>query len=169
MARVCGMLVALLVLAAPARGATLLRLDGIGPVKLGMTRLAALDTGWLGDRGTGCPLGGRPFPITYRFTGPQAPAGIDGSAEFRRGTLAVMSFTKGVRTANGVVPGKTSAAAMVARYRRSGLKASSRYDSTFQGTFVTVRRRSGIQVIGGFAPRNKPVQTLGLPYVPVCE
>jgi hypothetical protein len=157
------------VIAAPAQGATLLRLDGIGPVELGMSRLAALDTGWLGDRDTGCPLGGRPFPITYRFTGPRAPAGIEGSAEFRQGTLAVMSFERGVRTRNGVVPGTTSVAGMLRRYRRSGFRASARYVSTFQGTFVTVRRQGGAQVIGGFAPANRPVQLVGIPFVPVCE
>src|SRR3954452_5067167 len=46
--------VALAVVAAPAHGATLVRLDGIGALKLGMSRLTALDTNWLGARSTGC-------------------------------------------------------------------------------------------------------------------
>ena len=154
--------------AAPAQGATLLRLDGIGPLKLGMTKAAALDTGWLANRAPGCELRS-PVPVTYRLTGAQAPPGLDGSAEFRRGVLAVLSFRRGVRTANGVVPGKTTVAGMVNRYRRSGFRATARFDPTFQGTFVTVRRRSGAQVIGGFAPQGHAIQSLGLPFVPVCE
>lgn len=155
-------------LAAPAQGATLLRLDGIGPVELGMTRLAALDTGWLGDRAPGCELAS-PRPVTYRFTGPSAPARLRGSAQFTRGVLEAMSFDRGVRTRNGVVPGRTTAAGMVRRYRQSGFRASARYDAAFQGTFVTVRRRSGTQVIGGFAQRGEPVGVLGIPFVPLCE
>ena len=39
---------------------------------------------------------------------------------------------------------------MVARYRAAGFTASARYESTFQGTFVRVRRH-GRDVVGGFA------------------
>ncbi len=56
---------------------------------------------------------------------------------------------------------------MVSRYRRAGLAATARFDSTFAGTFVTVTR-GGRQVIGGFATRGPLVQ-LAIPYVPVCE
>src|SRR5204863_1747575 len=72
-------LAAAAVVAAPAHGATLVRLDGIGQLKLGMSRMAALDTGWLGARSTGCTLGGKPYPIDYTLTGAKAPAGIKGS------------------------------------------------------------------------------------------
>jgi len=88
---------------------------------------------------------------------------------FTRGVLEAMSFDRGVRTRNGVVPGRTTAAGMVRRYRQSGFRASARYDAAFQGTFVTVRRRSGTQVIGGFAQRGEPVGVLGIPFVPLCE
>jgi hypothetical protein len=156
-------------LAAPAQGATLLRLDGIGPLKLGMSRLAALDTGWLGSRGTGCELGGPPLPITYKFTGAQAPDGIDGSVEFNRGKATNFSFDGGVRTAAGVVPGKTTVTSMVTRYRNAGFKASARYDRVFQGTFVSVKRtKGGKQVIGGFGD-GKVLDTIGIPYVPTCD
>jgi hypothetical protein len=160
------------VVAAPAQGATLLRLDGIGPLKLKMTRTAALDTGWLGGRGTGCELGGPPLPITYKFTGAKAPAGVRGTVEFNKNKLTSFAFDKGVRTATGVVVGKTTVGSMVTRYRNAGFKASSRYDSTFQGTFVTIRRKKGgPQVLGGFAAGKtaKVVTTLGLPFVPVCD
>jgi hypothetical protein len=156
--------------AAPAHAATLVRLDGIGPLKLGMSRLAALDTGWLGARHTGCKLGGKPYPIDYSLTGGKAPTGIGGSAEFTDGKLANMSFTKGVRTATGVVPGVTSWPNMVQRYRDAGYRVSARYDSTFVGTFVNVKRRKGAAaVMIGFAEKGKPVGMIGIPYIPLCE
>jgi hypothetical protein len=78
-----------------------------------------------------------------------------------------MSFTRGVRTSTGVVVGRTTAAQMVSRYRSEGLSATARFDSTFGGTFVTVKRR-GRQVIAGFATRG-PIVQLAIPSVPVCE
>ncbi|MCW2990235.1 MAG: hypothetical protein JWM73_829 [Solirubrobacterales bacterium] len=159
----------LFALAAPAaHGATLLRLDGIGPLKLGMSRTSALATNWLSNRHTGCKLGGKPYPIDYDVAGSAAESGIDGSAEFVGGKLSSFSFIKGVRTATGVVPGKTTVAGMVKRYRDAGFKVSARYDETFAGTFVTVKRQGGKQVLGGFAD-EKVVGILGLPYVPLCE
>jgi hypothetical protein len=163
-------LAACAVAASPAHGATLVRLDGIGPLKLGMSRMASLDTGWLGARSTGCKLGGKPYPIDYELTGAKAPAGIKGSAEFQQGELANMSFTGGVRTATGVTPGATSWPSMVTKYRDAGFKVLARYDSTFAGTFVTVKRRKrGPSVMVGFAPKGKVVETIGVPYVPLCE
>jgi hypothetical protein len=161
---------ALAVLAAPAHGATLVRLDGIGPLKLGMSRMASLDTGWLGAKSTGCKLGGKPYPIGYTLTGAKAPAGIKGSAEFQHGTLANFSFTGGVRTATGVVPGTTSWPSMVTRYRDAGFKVSARYDETFVGTFVNVKRKKGgPSVMVGFAEKGKAIGTIGIPYIPLCE
>jgi hypothetical protein len=144
-----------------------LRLDGIGPLRLGMRSDVALRTGWLARRGSGCELGGRPFPVTYRLTGPRAPGGIDGVAEFRSGKLRNLSFRGGVRTAVGVVPGTTTKRRMVALYRRAGFSVSTQFVDTFGGTFVTVKRL-GRQVLGGFAVRDR-VRTVGIPYVPTCE
>jgi hypothetical protein len=146
---------------------TTLRLDGIGPLHLGMSREAAVATGWLANRRTGCPLGGPPLPLTYRITGPEAPKDVEGSAEFIRNRLRTLSLTAGVRTAVGVKLGQTTAPQMIARYRAAGLTASSRYDSTFVGTFVTVKRK-GAQVIGGFAESGR-ITILGIPFVPLCE
>jgi hypothetical protein len=56
---------------------------------------------------------------------------------------------------------------MVARYRAAGYAASARYDATFRGTFVSVRRR-GRQVLGGFAS-GRVVTTLAIPRVQTCE
>jgi len=132
-----------------------------------MTTAAALNTGWLAGRRTGCPLGGRPFPITYRLSGRRAPAGLRGFAEFYRGRLRNLSFTRGVRTDAGVTVGRTTTSQMVARYRRAGYAASAHFISTFQGTFVRVTRRRR-DVIGGFGQRRL-VTTLAIPAVPVCE
>ena len=156
-------------LAAPAHGATLLRLDGIGPLELGQSRLAALDTGWLSHRHSGCPLGGKPYPIDYDLNGSKAPRAITGSVEFAQGMLRSFVFTKGVKTATGVQPGKTTWTGMVTAYRSAGFKVSARYDSTFQATFVSVKRKTGgDQVIGALAS-GKVVTQLGVPYVPLCE
>lgn len=160
-----------LALAGPAQATTLLRLGGIGPLKLGMTLSAGVGTGWLAHPGHGCPLGGKPYPVDYALTGAKAPAGIDGTAEFNGRTrrLETLSFSKGVRTATGVVVGRTTATGMVSRYRKAGFAASARYDSTFQGTFVTVRRhKGGRPVIMGFASKSR-LETLGVPVIPVCE
>jgi hypothetical protein len=131
-------------------GTTVVRLDGIGPLHLGMTRTAAVATGWLAGRSPGCPLGGTP-PITYRLTGPKAPKAVRGTAEFADGRLTTLSFTRGVRTSTGVTVGRTTTARMVARYRAAGFSASARFERTFQGTFVRVteRARRGRRLRGG--------------------
>ena len=156
---------------APANAAggpatTVVRLDGIGPLRLGMTRTAAVATGWLAGRSSGCPLGGTP-PITYRLTGAKAPKGIKGSVDFVDGRLSTMSFTRGVRTSTGVTVGRTTTARMVARYRAAGFTASARFDHTFQGTFVRVRRH-GRDVVGGFG-EGSVVTIVAIPAVAVCE
>ena len=152
--------------AAGPTSTTVLRLDGIGPLHLGMTRTAALGTGWLAGRSSGCPLGGTP-PITYRFTGPKAPRAIKGSAEFENNRLSTLSFTRGVRTSTGVTVGRTTTARMVARYRTAGFAASARFESTFQGTFVRVRRH-GRDVVGGFG-EGGVVTIIAIPAVAACE
>jgi hypothetical protein len=152
--------------AASPASTTVLRLDGIGPLHLGMTRTSALATGWLSSRSPGCPLGGTP-PITYRFTGTKAPRAIKGSVEFVDNRLSTMSFTAGVRTSTGVTVGRTTAARMVARYRAAGFTASASFVSTFQGTFVRVRRH-GRDVVGGFG-EGSVVTIVAIPVVPVCE
>jgi hypothetical protein len=158
---------ALLAAPAAAGAITVLRLDGIGPLKLGMTRTDAVATGWLANRATGCELGGPPLPITYRFTGPMAPSGISGSAEFRGGHLRGLSFTRGVRTTAGVTVGRTRLVRMYDRYRELGFTATAKYISTFQGTFLTVKRH-GHTVIGAFG-RLRTVSIIAIPDVPVCE
>jgi hypothetical protein len=161
---------AVVAFAAPADAATLVGPGGIGPLKLGMSRSAALATGWLSNRHPGCELGGPPLPVDYDVDGAKAPAAITGTAEFVGGRLTNLAFRKGVRTATGVVPGTTSWPSMVTRYREAGYKVSARYEPTFGGTFVSVKRRhGGQQVLGGFAQRGQAVSALGVPYVPVCE
>jgi hypothetical protein len=151
---------------ASAGATTLLRLDGIGPLKLGMTRSAATHTGWLSDEGKGCPLGGPPIPVTYQFTGSLAPRGIEGSAQFDHGKLTNLSFSKGVRTANGVQVGSLLTR-MASAYRSDGFKVRSHYLDTFGGTFVDVSKGRR-QVIGAFGTHRR-VEAIALRAVPVCE
>ncbi len=152
---------------ASASASTLLRLNGIGPVKIGMLRTAALGTGWLSDRSTGCKLGGTPYPIGYRLHGPSAPSGLVGNVESRSGHVRNIVVTRNARTAVGVTVRKTTFAGMVTRYRNAGYTATAAFDSTFQGTFVTVKK-AGKTVITGFGSGQK-VTSLGVPYIPVCE
>ncbi len=153
---------------ADGRGSSpVLRLDGIGPLRLGMGRAEAVATGWLSDPGPGCELGGPPLPVVYRLKGPKAPAGIVGTAQFERGTLRVFAFSAGVRTSFGVaIPGGT-VNDLLKRARAAGLSATSVYDETFAGRFVTVNR-AGKQVLGAFAEKSA-ISTIAVPYVPVCE
>ena len=152
---------------ATATASTVLRLDGIGPLHLGMSRTAAVQTGWLAGRSTGCELGGPPLPVTYRFTGPKAPRGLVGTAEFHANRLRVLSFTRGVRTSTGVTVRRTTASRMVARYRQAGFTASARFVDTFQGTFVTIKRH-GQGVVGGFA-EHRVLTMIAIPAIAVCE
>jgi hypothetical protein len=165
--RACALSASVALLAPTAAGAATLRLDGIGPLRLGMTRSAAVATGWLAHRGRGCPLGTTP-PVTYRVDGRRAPSGVRGSVEFSGGRLVDMAFTSGVRTTAGVRVGRTTPARMVARYRALGsFKASSSFQETFGGTFVRVRRH-GNDVLGAFADGPR-ITILAIPAVPVCE
>ena len=152
---------------AQAGGPTILRLNGVGPLHLGMGRGAAVDTGWLAHRTQGCELG-RPIPITYQINGPKAPPQVRGSVDFVKGRLDNISLTRGVRTRVGVVVRRSTAKQMVRRYRRAGFSASSEFVSTFGGRFVTVERHGKI-VLGGFARTHHKLQVLAVPAVPVCE
>jgi hypothetical protein len=152
---------------ARASATTVLHLDGIGPLRLGMPRAAAVATGWLADRGAGCELAS-PRPITYRFTGRRAPAGVRGVAQFDGDVLTALSFTRGVRTATGIRVGHTASSRMVTRYRAAGFRASAMFEPIFAGTFVTVRRRNGRQVLGAFAKRRR-ITEIAIPAIPVCE
>jgi hypothetical protein len=150
------------------------RLDGIGPLRLGMRLRAALATRWIAQRGRGCELAGPPLPITYQLSGPSAPAGVRAIATFDGSSkkLTSLAFMRGVRTATGVVVGRTTATGMANSYRAAGFAARASFDSVFGGTFATVRR-SGHIVIMGFA-RGRPsarraISILGIPFVPVCE
>lgn len=155
----------LLVPSAASAGTTALRLDGVGPLRLGMSRAAAVESGWLSNRARGCELR-RPVPITYRLAGAKAPSGLRGTAEFNGGKLTGLSFTRGVRTATGVTVGTTTAR-LVAAYRQAGFQASSEYVDTFQGTFGTVKR-DGRDVLGSFAEGSRTTM-LAIPRLSVCE
>jgi hypothetical protein len=153
---------------ATASATTLLRLDGVGPLNLGMTRTAAVDTGWLAHRGRGCELGGPPIPITYRLAGRRAPSGLAGSVQFDRGHLSNVTVTAGARTAVGVLVGHTTAVGMGRLYRRAGFAAHVHADSVFQTTFVDVTRANGHFAIEG-ATTGRKVTVLGVPALELCE
>lgn len=152
---------------APASAAvTTLRLDGIGPLTLGMSRTAAVGTGWLSDRSAGCELAS-PRPIVYQLRGGKAPSGLRGSVEFSGGKLTNVSVTRGAKTALGIRPNVSTPAGMVRAYRRAGFSAKATFEETFQATFVTVQK-NGEQVLSGFAT-GKRLSVLSLPFTSTCE
>lgn len=151
--------------AASAAQPTTLRLDGVGPLRLGMTRASAVRTGWLSHRSSGCEVAS-PVPVTYRLDGAKAPKALNGSAEFSRGRLRTLTFGGGVRTTVGVRVGSTSAD-LLSRYRAAGFTATSRYEELFEATFLTVKRERR-QVLGALSTNGRVTQ-LALPAVLVCE
>lgn len=153
---------------AVAASPTELRTDGIGPLTLGMKRADAVATGWLANRGTGCPLGGGALPITYALRGTKAPKALRGAVEFRGGRLRTLSFSRGVRTTEGVTVGTTTSR-MVSRYRAAGFTVERRSSSTFGGTFVGVAKGS-TPTLGAFASGSgRRITDLAIPAIPVCE
>lgn len=156
--------------AVPASAATpRLRLDGIGPLTLGMTTSQAVATGWLATPQPGCELES-PRPVGYSLRGSSAPAGLRGSVIFRSGRLSEVIVDKGARTITGVRPGVTTARAMIVAYRRAGYWVTSVYEPVFQTRFITARR--GGKTIVGIAPgisTAKVVGSLGVPGITACE
>lgn len=142
-----------------------LRLNGIGPLTLGMTRPAAVATGWLANPGPGCELSG-PNRKVYDFTGPQAPAGLVGSASFTDGKLVNINFRKGVQTHVGVRPGVSTRPAMVAAYRQAGFTVRDRFEPVFQTRFITAKR-GGRSVEA--TTRAGKVYQLSIPLIEVCD
>ncbi len=146
-----------------------LRLDGIGPLNLGMSRDGALATGWLANQpGRGCTLGPPPHPVTHRLAGPRLPDGYRGVATFRDDKLSSVLLEGRVRTDKGVAIGKTTVTEMVAIYRESGLRSSSEADSVFQTTFVSVMD-DGRSVLGGTADDSRTIDSLAIPHFELCE
>ncbi len=142
-----------------------LRLTGIGPLTLGMTRPAAVATGWLANPQAGCEFYG-PTARGYDFTGPQAPAGLVGNASFTNGKLVNISFRRGVQTHVGVRPGVSTRQAMVRAYRQGGFVVTDRFQPVFQTRFITARR--GGKSIQATTRAGKVFQ-LSIPLTEICD
>lgn len=133
---------------------TTIRLDGIGPLRLGMTRRAATATGWLRSSSETCNDRAGALPQVMRADGPRAAPAVNLSAYFRSGAngkLTHLMFSGGARTELGIRPGVSTAAQMIARYRRAGFAVRSSYSRDYGGTFVEARRH-GKLVMTGLAP-----------------
>ncbi len=167
---VAGALTLVATVAAPAIAAPpRLRLNGIGPLKFGMTVAQAQATGWIANRTPGCELQS-PRPVGYDLTGPSAPAGLRGDVTFVRGKLVNVAVDKGATTITNVRPGVTTAARMARAYRQAGYWVTSDYEPVFQARFITATR--GGKTIVGIAPgfsTAKVVTSLSVPFANVCE
>jgi hypothetical protein len=166
---IASLVVTLAFVASAAAATTVLRLNGIGPLKLGMSQRAALSTGWLAHRSRGCPLGGPvALPVVYQFRGPRAPTGLTGSAQFDQGKLSIVTVGRGARTQQGVTIG-SSAARAVKRYRAAGFSAKTQFSPDVAATFLTVTRHSKtVPVLMGIVTRGR-VTSLSVPFVAACD
>jgi hypothetical protein len=131
-----------------------------------MSQTAAVNTGWLAHKSQGCELAS-PRPVVYQLNGSSAPAGVKGSAQFEGGKLRNLSFTRGVHTAVGIVPGVSRTGQMVDRYGRAGFNASAQYSNVFRSTFVNVKKGGKFKIMG--LAEHERINTLSIPVVPVCE
>jgi hypothetical protein len=154
----------------PPAAAPVLRLDGIGPLKLGMSGAAALKTGWLDTRKPtpGCQLAPPPHSKIYRLSGPRLPAGVKGSAEIGGGKLITLVLDAGVATDTGVKLGTSTVTEMTAAYRKAGFEVDAAPDEVFQTTFVNVVKDKRM-VLAGSAPDSETIESLATPTFMLCE
>ncbi|MEI2811331.1 MAG: hypothetical protein V9F00_14355 [Nocardioides sp.] len=84
------------------------RLSGqaLGPIELGMSRRAALATGWLGDAQETCSdiIGGgaEPGEYSYELDGEQSPGSLSGQVEFFDDRVTMIQVNSEVELPNGV-------------------------------------------------------------------
>ncbi len=122
---------------------TTVRFDGIGGLRLGMTRSKAFATGVLRTASETCFDSPAPRPVTYSSDGPKNAAGARYQAIFRggrNGKLTHLQFVSGVRTELGIRPGVSTAAQMAVTYRRAGYTVRTTFDGAYNSTFVEVRK-----------------------------
>jgi hypothetical protein len=163
--------------AARGRGSflTTIRFDGIGPLRIGMTRDEVRATGWFRSTSTSytCFTNPLPLPTFASPDGPRAAPGATLTAYFRGGdgTLTHIMFANGARTALGIRPGLSTGLQMVAAYRRAGFTVRTSFHSEYNGTFVDVVRRGRV-VMTGLAPRRLgdriPLMTVAIPTYFTC-
>lgn len=159
--------------AAAARRApsnTTLRFDGIGAIRLGMTRNAAYKTGLIRSHADTCLDGKKPLPVSYGSDGPKAAPGSRFTSYFRggrNGRLMHIFVTAGVRTELGIRPGVSTASEMMRVYRRAGYTVRARTRPDFAGvTFVDVLRRGRVvmtAVTNGTARAKTPLLGIAIP------
>lgn len=149
---------------------TTIRLDGIGPVRVGMKLRAVEATGWIRSTAETCFGGSVPLPTVSHSDGPRAAPGVSFGAYFRgRGansTLTNIMFASGARTELGIRPGVSTAAQMVARYRRAGFTVRTTYLREYGGTFVDVVRRGKVVMTGFAQGRLGDRRALGVLAIP---
>ena len=123
---------------------TTLRLDGIGPLRLGMSRNSAYAFGLLRSSTETCLGAKPPLPVSYASDGPRATPGVRFTAYFtggRNGKLTHVMVYDGARTELGIRPGVSTAAQMIARYKRAGYTVKTEWRGDLGATFVNVTRR----------------------------
>ncbi len=159
--------------AAAARRApsnTTLRFDGIGAIRLGMTRNAAYKTGLIRSHSDTCLDGKKPLPVSYGSDGSRAAPGSRFTSYFkggRNGRLTHILAIAGVRTELGIRPGVSTASEMIKVYRRARYTVRTRTRPDFAGvTFVDVLTRGRVvmtAVTNGTARSKAPLVGIAIP------
>ncbi len=158
-----------IVAARRAASPSTLRLDGIGSLRLGMTRSAAYATGVLRSSSQIC-LDRKSPPVAYVSDGPRATPGVKVTAYFpsgRNSRLTHLIASSGATTELGIRPGVSTAAQMIARYRRAGYAVKTQWIDDLGLTLVNVSRR-GRPVIAGMvntrlSARRAPLMAVAVP------
>ncbi|MDO8189474.1 hypothetical protein Q5424_26270 [Conexibacter sp. JD483] len=154
---------------------TLLRLDGIDKLRLGMTRNAGYATGQLRTTAETCLDGKRPLPITYGSDGPKAAPAARYTAYFRggrNGRLTHVTAFGGVVTELGIRPGVSTGQQLVARYKRAGYTVRSEWVANLNATVIHVLRGRR-QVLDGLVSarlgrRRTPLTAVAIPRYFLC-
>lgn len=150
------------------------RLSGqaLGPIELGMSRRAALATGWLGDAQETCSdiIGGgaEPGEYSYELDGEQSPGSLSGQVEFFDDRVTMIQVNSEVELPNGVTFDTGWDNPTAERVHRTGLQLLLRGVLRFERP----RRRCALQAATSSGctsrtPRAAP--SLAIPDVTVCD
>lgn len=153
--------------ASPAAAVPLLRLDGIGPLMLGMSEADAEATGWLSNRSAPwCPFAGTEDP-TWDLAGPSAPAGVDGYLIFREGEIDQVVIRSGTTTDEGIGAG-ASFGDLSDTYGGLGYEVDSyaRFESF--DDFATVEQADEPRLMTTLNSDGS-IEWIGVPYISVCD
>lgn len=152
----------------PAQPSLTLGLDGIGPLKIGMSESAAENTGWLSDRQVPwCPFASETDP-SYQLEGPEAPAELDGLVIFMEGSLNQIVVRAGAATGEGIGIGTSTLDDLTEAYGTRGYQVDSYSRFEDYDDFATVNRGDETHLMAALGSGGE-ISLLGVPHLSVCD